>query len=685
MISKSLGIFDNKNKKQSKKSKTFTKYKQVWSSDNLQLIIKERKQFWDLKKNYPTNDFFSSRYKELQKLVEILSKSDKKNYYGNKFESSLHNPRYTWRVVNELIYNKSTESKSALPKELIVNDVIYTKPTEICDVFNDFFINIGSNLASSNQTSSVSEPSITQRDRTNMNHLYEFAPVTETEIINIIKSLNSNAAAGYDEISSKVVKNSATKLAPILVELINDSFRTGCFPDSLKIARVLPIFKEGNSSDPGNYRPISVLPFLSKIYEMVIRNRMMQYLENINFINHDQYGFQRNANTTSACLNLIEEIYKNIELKQKTCSVFIDVRKAFDSVDHDTLITKLEEIGFKGKTIEMFKSYLLNRKQFVMIGEHNSSEKTIKTGVPQGSILGPILFIIFVNDLFDCSFHGSLQLYADDATLTYGESTYEILKEKMIQDILKFNTWMTNNKLSLNFKKTNFIIYHLKNSDVRNIFNEVCFDNHKIDRVNKTKYLGMIINETLNWNDHVDLVKKKVARFVGVLRRMSYLLDVKIKKQIYYAHIHSHIIYVNPIWSSVAEYKLKDLQVLQNKALKAIYNLPRLTPSKELYTGDRSDILPIKHLTEYEINLLSFKINNKLIKSKFSFQITKEVHSYTTRLANNFRSIFSRTNCTKNSILNRGVTSFNKLPDIIKNENKISVFKNKLKKYYSDQ
>lgn len=309
----------------------------------------------------------------------------------------------------------------------------------------------------------------------------------------------------------------------------------------------------------------------------------------------------------------------------------------------------------------------------------------IKTGVPQGSILGPILFIIFVNDIFDCPFQGVLQLYADDATLTYGESSYEILKEKMLEDIMIFNTWMQNNKLSLNFKKTNFIIYHLKNSDITNMFNEVCFDNHKIDRVDKSKYLGMIINETLNWNDHVDQVKKKVARFVGVLRRISYSLDEKIKKQIYYAHIHSHIIYVNPIWSSVAEYKLKDLQVLQNKAMKAIYNLPRLTPSKELYRGDRGDILPIKLLTEFELNLLSFKINNKLIKSKYSFQITTEIHSYTTRLANNFRSIFSRTNCTKNSILNRGVTFFNKLPELVKNENKISAFKNKLTKYYSDQ
>lgn len=680
-----LKTINSKNQKHLKKPITFTKYKQMWSSEKLNLIIKERKQFWDLKKKYPTNNFYSSRYRELQKLIEIMSKSDKKSYYGNKFECSLHNPRHTWKVINELIYNKTTESKSVLPKELCVNGVAYSEATDICDIFNDFFVNIGSNLADSNQSTFTSQTTSTQENASQNNCIHEFPPVTEPEIINIIKSLNSNAAAGYDEISSKVVKNSAKELAPILVQLINECFRTGSFPDLLKIARVLPIFKEGNSNDPGNYRPISILPILSKIYEMVIRNRMMLYLEKINFINKDQYGFQRNANTTAACLNLIEEIYKNIEQKHKTCSVFIDVRKAFDSVDHVMLIRKLEEIGFKDKTIDIFKSYLFNRKQFVMIGDDVSSERVIKTGVPQGSILGPLLFIIFVNDLFDCSFHGALQLYADDATLTYGESSYDSLKEKISDDIMKFNSWMINNKLSLNFNKTNFIIYHLRNTDTQNIFNEVCFANHKIDRVEKTKYLGMIINESLNWNDHVDLVKKKVARFVGVLRRMSYLLDEKIKKQIYFAYIHSHVIYVNPIWSSVADYKLQELQVLQNKAMKAVYNLPRLTPSKELYIGDRGGILPIKVLTEYELNLLSFKINFKLIKSKFTFKITKDVHSYKTRIANNFRSIFSRTNCTKNSIFNRGVSLFNKLPEIVKNEKTIAVFKNSLKKYYSVQ
>lgn len=187
----------------------------------------------------------------------------------------------------------------------------------------------------------------------------------------------------------------------------------------------------------------------------------------------------------------------------------MDVCKAFDSVNHYVLIEKLYKIGFREKALELLKSYLTNRKQYVQIEDMPSSEMLIRPGVPQGSIIGPILFTIFVNDIFECKLNGSIQLYADDICLTYGEKTYDILKQKMKDDLTVLADWMTNNRSQINFHKTNFMIFYLRNTDVTEIFNEICIGNYKIERVSKSKYMGLTLNESLNWIEQVDETKKK--------------------------------------------------------------------------------------------------------------------------------------------------------------------------------
>lgn len=662
------------NKSIKNKKIRITSYKQEWSSKELTKLVKKRKLFYDLFKKYPGNDFYSRKYGELDMIVKKTADDDKKKYFGNKFNSALCNPRQTWGLINELIYNKKSISKSNIPKKIISNNKEICDPSDICDVFNEFFTEIGSSLASSGQSappiSSVNAPS---------NFLTDFSPVTEVEVLNIIQSLNSKAAAGFDGISVRVVKDSATALTPVLTKLINECFLRGEFPDALKVARVVPIFKNGSKSDPGNYRPVSILPIISKIFEIAIKNRLLDFMMLNSIIHENQYGFQKNSNTTAACLNLIENIYKNIENKKKAASLFIDVRKAFDSVDHVVLCDKLGKIGLKGIALDLLKNYLVNRKQYVMFDDHRSSQLLIKTGVPQGSILGPFLFIIFMNDIFDCRINGSLQLYADDATIVYGENSFLELQEKMFEDITTIQKWMESNKLSMNLKKTNFILFHMRNSDLTNIFNEICFGNIKINRVESEKYLGIVIDKDLNWTQHIDSIKRKISSFVGVLKRISKFINEKTKKDIYFAYIHSHLTYGNPIWSTAPLYKLKELQVFQNKAMKEIYNLSRLTPSKLLY---KDSILPVLILSKYELNLLTFKIENNLIKSNLTFKISNEVHSYSTRISNNFRAIFCRTKLTKNSIQSRGVGLFNQLPLYIKQEIRFMKFKNELKKHF---
>lgn len=358
--------------------------------------------------------------------------------------------------------------------------------------------------------------------------------------------------------------------------------------------------------------------------------------------------------------------------------MFIDVKKAFDSVDHILLLKKLQTIGFRDEALKLMKSYLTNRKQFIFMNDTKSEEIPLKCGVPQGSILGPLLFLIFINDLFQCDFNGVLQLFADDATIVYGELDFNTLYLRMSDDLGRLNDWMTRNRLSINFTKTNFILYYLRNTDTTDSFNHLCFENFKVNRVDKAKYLGLILNTSLSFSEHVDLVKSKISKFVGVLRRISKYVNEPTKLKIYYAYIHSHLNYINSIWSAAPEYKLKELQILQNKAMKQVYSLPYRTPSISLYY---KDILPLHCIFDIELNLLVFKVKNKLIKTNLVFVNSNQIHSHLTRISNFLRTTFNRSNCTQNSIFNRGVILFNKLPDDVKNIHEIRSFKHKLKTY----
>lgn len=281
------------------------------------------------------------------------------------------------------------------------------------------------------------------------------------------------------------------------------------------------------------------------------------------------------------------------------------------------------------------KSYLTNRNQFISMSSISSNHRLIARGVPQGSILGPILFIIFMNDIFSINWHGKLQLYADDACLIYGGKEYPSLKHNLLQDLEKLDSWMNTNKLSINYSKTNFMIFQLKNIQSEDIFNQIEFKTNILNRVDVVKYLGLILNTNLNFTHHVNLIKNKIAKFVGVFRRIGKFLNESVKLSLYFAYIHSHIVYLNCIWGVAPEYKLK-----------SIYGLPRLTPSHTLY-GPK--ILPLVHLMhKFELNMIIFKLKNNLLKNNFDFNRNNQIHNHLTRIANNFRQILFRTNRTQN-------------------------------------
>lgn len=371
--------------------------------------------------------------------------------------------------------------------------------------------------------------------------------VNTIEIETIIKNLNKNSAVGYDGISIAFIKNYISELSFILCKLINGIYESGIYPDCLKIATVTPVFKHGNKLDVSNYRGISILSHSSKIVEKTLYVRLLDYLAKNEIIHENQFGFAELSNTLSATSFLMNKIRTNLDQRKFVSCIFIDLQKAFDMVNHKILINKLKNIGLNGKFLNILITYLHERKQRVKIGNTFGDFSNILSGVPQGSILGPLFFNIFINDIFFLKLNGSIQLYADDMTIVYSNSNLSLLFEQMQSDLDLINLWLSNNLLKINVEKTNFILFQTKNKFKNiNLNNfEITLDKKIINRVESAKILGLIIDEKLNWSLHIKKIKSKInsASFASNKCQMVF----------YHSCIMSHVSYLNPIWNTATK------------------------------------------------------------------------------------------------------------------------------------
>lgn len=552
------------------------------------------------------------------------------------------------------------------------NNEIIRDSKQNADIFNKHFINCVERIIPQNHISI----------NTNINmHIQKPFIMNNTntdEIINIITNLNRRSAVGYDEISTNFCMFFKHNLSISLTNLINSSLANGIFPDALKIGKVSPILKSGNKFDCNNYRPITVLTIFSKVFETVIYLRLNNHLHKNRIISANQYGFCSNSSTLAAVSHLINNVKSFLDQRLYTSCLFIDFTKAFDSVNHEILIKKIELLGITGNFLRLIKSYLKDRNQFVNIDGSTSESLKVKFGVPQGSQLGPLLFNIFINDVESIGLTGKLTIYADDIALTYGEKSLTELNFKMQNDIDKLLRWTTNNKLKMNELKTKWMIFTTKNKNI-NLHNfEIIIDKHKLERVKEIKYLGLWIDDMLTWSNHISTVRDRIRKINFILYQLRKSLPSNIKQTIFHTHILSKVRYLLPIWGSTYNSNLTEIFTQINRSLKIIKNLPILTPSLNLYS---LNILPIKTLVDYEILLFIFKIKNNLIKNQFNIKTVDSMHSYYTRQSKAYVIPFCRTTGGQNNIVTKGLNRFNKLPNELQDELRISIFKKKLKTY----
>ena len=443
--------------------------------------------------------------------------------------------------TNELM-GKKHNAKSI--KQLEINNQITENQQEIADKFNDYVINIGPTLAKKIPASKklLSEYHI----RSYSDSMFLF-PTTDMEIIKIIHDLKNSSSSDYNGIPVKVIKQCSTELSHILTYINNQSMSDGIFPDQLKIAKVTPIHKAGDIKCLANYRPISVLPALSKISEKLVYERLLEYLNKHGILSKNQFGFRSKMSTSMALLQLVDDLSRVMDDGEYAVGIFVDLAKAFDTVNHKILINKLNHYGIRGTSLKWFESYLNNRQQYVQIETSRSKQSLVSCGVPQGSILGPLLFLIYINDLNDIVQKSRIIMFADDTNLFFsGKSALE-LEIAINNELALVNEWFQVNLLSLNVAKTTYIIFCNKRK--RSIDLDCNMQNSKLNRQHDTKFLGVILSSDLKWNMHINVVISKTSKSMGIISKIRHYVSPQITRMLYLTLVEPYFNYCNIVWA----------------------------------------------------------------------------------------------------------------------------------------
>ncbi len=496
--------------------------------------------------------------------------------------------------------------------------------------FNDYFTSIGTTLADKFDNDLTGNINSSENDCSNLNSTFNFDIVTPEFIFDEICNFANNKSSGLDGINVKLLKLAAPIICNSLAYICNLSLCTSVFPSDWKQAKVTPVFKEGDKSDVSNYRPISVLSIVSKILERAVHNQLYTYLTNCNILNQYQSGFRSNHSTATTLLDVSDYILNNMNDGKVTAAVFLDLKKAFDTVNHEILLSKLYSYGVRGNTLSWFRSYLDKRSQVVNINSTLSDCKGINVGIPQGSILGPLLFIIYVNSLPN-SVTSKVVMYADDTTLLCSSDDPVSLQSELDDNLCRIADWFNTNKLTLNIKKTKFMIFG-SNHTVQN-FDQIHlrYNNVDVEKVDSFKYLGVTFDSKMSWTCHVDHICKTVSKRIGVIRKVKYYLPPCTLKLLANSLVMPHFDYCSSVWSNCNADLLNSLQVHHNRLARVLTGADIRTHIDDLMNS--LNWIRLNERWNSQLLILLFKCLKETapmyLSSQFNF--TQSIHSHGTR------------------------------------------------------
>ena len=540
-----------------------------------------------------------------------------------KLEENKQNSKEIWSLL-KLALGKHND-KSSFPQTFNVDNKRTDDKSIIAESFNQYFSKIG--LQTSQNVPPASKHFTSYMRNPSVNSMF-LEPIEPSHVLDVVNKLKSKTSSGHDDVSSKLIKESINEIVNPLTHIINCSFNTGIVPRQMKIAKVIPIYKASDSTLLKNYRPISLLPAFSKIIERIMYNKLVSFFESHQIFFQHQYGFRKKHNTVHPIIHFLDHCAKanNKPDPELTLAMFCDLSKAFDVINHKILLSKLNHYGVRGVVQNWLANYLSNRQQFVQIKEHKSTTQQITCGVPQGSILGPILYLIYVNDIHNSCNKAHVVSFADDTTVYSSNHNIDVLYNDANAHINGLYQWFCANKLSLNAGKTKYIVIKpsYKNCDLSNM--NIQIDDTSLARIGNdcpekaTKFLGLWIDENLSWKQHISHVSNKVARALFMIKQVKKVLPKNSLITLYHSLIQSHINYGIAAWGNAYACHLGRLKNLQKRALRAINNAQYNSHTDPLYKA--CEIQKIDDIYEQQVLLFMHDLFNNKLPNSFNCMFT---------------------------------------------------------------
>ena len=567
-----------------------------WYTKGLSISRKKKERF--LKRIAQKKPHYNWEY--IDKYITIyykLCRIAKADHWAAFFQENFNNMKLIWNQTNKALGRGKTGK--LLPKSFLVKGEEIKGDENIANAFNNFFISIGSELAEK-----FTETDDYRKHVQPSKYVFFFRKVTEEDISKIIKSLKNKGSSGFDGVSNMLIKKLHDELLTPLTTIVNDSLDSGHVPSQLKLAKVIPLFKSGDQKNLSNYRPISLLSVFSKILEKAIYHQTYFYFQKV-LICKTQFGFRAGSETIHCILNFMN----NISCASKDpfqVGIFVDLKKAFDTVNHKILLEKMKIYGFSEHCIKWFSSYLSNRKQITVFNGKKSKSRVVQIGVPQGSILGPLLFLIYINDLPNAT-ELLLSLFADDTTLQASGKTIEEVESKINNELSVLSDWFETNQLTLHPNKTRYILFNSKGKELNLTLKGV-----KLKQIAESsdepsfKFLGIHIDERLSWKHHCEFLHKKLIKVFYSLNRVKKVFPLKLKVQLFHSLFNSHIMYGIQIWGASPHANM--VEKIQKRMIRSLLSRDSFVHTEPI--RKKYEILTLTDLYAHRIALTMFKIED---------------------------------------------------------------------------
>ena len=616
-------------------------------------------------------------YKRFRNCLNSELRSARKTYIANQLFKHKSNTRKIWQILNSLLTNKSKRANEVTCL-LNADGTTITNQVAIANNLNNYFASVGSKISLMFTPQIVNANEYKKYLSNPPQDSFALPPCTEYDIKKAYESLKSSSSFDTDDLNKKMFDRILDLIITPITNIINMSFQSGVFPKAMKTAKVTAIFKSGDHRLASNYRPISILPVLSKVIEKIVNNKLVSFLFSRNLITSCQYGFLPGRSTVLASVDLFETVCESLKNRENTVAISLDLSKAFDSLDHNILLEKLPFYGIRGLPLQWFTSYLSNRSQIVSLNNNHikSDPKCLTHGVPQGSILGPTLFLLYINDLPRSSNILKFILYADDTTLLFSFKQNSNPSQVLQNEIDKVVTWFQLNKLLLNKSKTQAVIY--SHSPAAEPELSINLSTNKITFIQNLNFLGITFDSKLNFKPHIDKIRQQISRSLGFLYRVKNFIPTKYKKQLYYSLVHPHLNYGIVLWGNMPKSTIKPLESLQNRAIKFVANAKFRNASAPIY----------KNLAVANIKQLHFQNLNQMMHQAFHSQLPPTIQilfqrPLTTRTRGSNLNLVVRRRSTRLQDCRPSVNGpfvWNNLPDELK-KLKSQTFQCKIKAY----